>query len=135
MRLSYSESEQALAEELRVFLARALPELGLLPDPSDWAARRAYDTTWQRMLFEAGYAGIAWPRAYGGREASPTEQLVFLEELNQASAPYVGVNFVGTLHAGPTIIAEGTEEQRQRFLMPILRGDDVWCQGFSEPGS
>ena len=78
MRLSYSESERALAEELRTFLAGALPQLPPRPHPGDWDARRRYDTTWQRMLFEAGYAGISWPRAYGGREASPTEQLVFL---------------------------------------------------------
>ncbi|HEY2430622.1 MAG TPA: acyl-CoA dehydrogenase family protein, partial [Acidimicrobiales bacterium] len=99
MRLSYSESEEALAADLRAFLARTLPELPPRPDPNDWAARRAYDTGWQRRLYDAGYAGISWPKAYGGREASPTEQLVFLEEMNRAGAPYIGVNFVGNLHA------------------------------------
>jgi alkylation response protein AidB-like acyl-CoA dehydrogenase len=87
------------------------------------------------MLYDAGYAGVSWPGAYGGRDASPVEQLVFWEELARAGAPYVGVNFVGTLHAGPTIIAEGTEEQRKVFLPPILRGEQVWCQGFSEPSA
>jgi len=135
VRLRYSESEQALARELRAWLASALRDLPPLPDPDDWEGRRRYDTGWQRRLFDEGYAGIAWPRAYGGREASPTEQLVFLEEMNRAGAPYIGVNFVGNLHAGPTIMAEGTEEQRQRFLPPILRGEHVWCQGFSEPGA
>ena len=135
MRLSYSDSERALASELRSWLAQVLPGLPPRPDPNDWKARRRYDTDWQRRLFDAGYAGIAWPRAYGGREASPTEQLVFLEEMDRAGAPYVGVNFVGTLHAGPTIMAEGTAEQRQRFLPPILSGEHVWCQGFSEPGA
>jgi alkylation response protein AidB-like acyl-CoA dehydrogenase len=61
------------------------------------------------------------------------EELIFKEELERAHAPYVGVNFVGLLHAGPTLIAEGTPEQRQRYLPAILRGDEVWCQGFSEP--
>ncbi|GAC1312591.1 MAG: acyl-CoA dehydrogenase family protein [Acidimicrobiales bacterium] len=135
MQLSYSESERALAEELRTWLASVLPSLPPRPDQGDWDARRRYDTDWQRMLFDAGYAGIAWPRAYGGRAASPAEQLVFMEEMNRANAPYVGVNFVGSLHAGPTIMAEGTTEQKDRYLPPILRGDEVWCQGFSEPGS
>ena len=135
MRLSYSESERAFAEELRTWLAQELPTLDPEPDRNDWAARRRYDTDWQRRLYQAGYAGLSWPREFGGRAASPAEQLVFLEETNRAGAPYVGVNFVGTLHAGPTIIAEGTAEQRARFLPPILRGEQVWCQGFSEPGA
>jgi len=133
--LSYSDAERAFAEELRIWLARELPTLPPQPDPDDWAGRRRYDTDWQRRLYGAGYAGMSWPKAYGGRGASPAEQLVFLEETNRAGAPYVGVNFVGTLHAGPTLIAEGTDEQKQRFLPPILRGEEVWCQGFSEPGA
>lgn len=133
MNLAYSKSEQRLAEELRVWLAEALPSLPPRPAHDDWEARRRYDTHWQRLLYDAGYAGIAWPRAYGGREASPSEQLVFLEETAKAGAPYVGVNFVGLLHAGLTIMAEATEEQKQRYLPPILRGEEVWCQGFSEP--
>ena len=133
MELTYSESENRLAAELRAWLAGALPRLGDPPEPDDWAARRRFDATWQRMQFDAGYAGIAWPRAYGGRQASPSEQLVYLEELHRAGAPYIGCNFVGQLHAGPTLIAEGTEAQKQRFLPAILRGEHVWCQGFSEP--
>ena len=74
-----------------------------------------------------------WPAEGGGRGASPVEQLIFKEECERAGAPYVGVNFVGLLHAGPTIIAEGTAAQKERYLPAILRGDDVWCQGFSEP--
>jgi alkylation response protein AidB-like acyl-CoA dehydrogenase len=101
----------------------------------DWPARRAYDTAWQKMLYEAGYAGIDWPVDGGGRGASPVEQLIYLEELERAHAPYVGVNFVGLLHAGPTIAVEGNPQQRARFLPPILRGDEVWCQGFSEPNA
>jgi alkylation response protein AidB-like acyl-CoA dehydrogenase len=133
--LRYSEAEEQFRAGLRDWLAEVLPTLGPKPSAFDWPARRAYDTAWQRMLFEAGYAGIDWPVEGGGRGASPVEQLIYLEELERAHAPYVGVNFVGLLHAGPTIVAEGTPEQRARFLPPILRGDEVWCQGFSEPGA
>ncbi|HAM01775.1 MAG TPA: acyl-CoA dehydrogenase [Acidimicrobiaceae bacterium] len=133
MDLRYSEAEEAFRAELRKWLSQVVPTLGPRPALTDWPARRAYDTTWQRMLYDAGYAGIDWPPEGGGRGASPVEQLVFLEECERAHAPYVGVNFVGLLHAGPTIAVEGTPEQRARFLHPILRGEAVWCQGFSEP--
>ncbi|MGH2728220.1 MAG: acyl-CoA dehydrogenase family protein [Actinomycetota bacterium] len=135
MDLRYSESDERFRAELRAWLAGALPSLPPKPGTDDWAARRAWDTRWQRMLFDAGYAGIDWPRDVEGRGASPTEHLIFLEETERAGAPYVGVNFVGLLHAGPTLIAEGTPEQKQRHLPRILRGEEVWCQGFSEPGA
>ncbi|MHB1711029.1 MAG: acyl-CoA dehydrogenase family protein, partial [Acidimicrobiales bacterium] len=133
MDLRYSQAEQAFRAGLRTWLSGALPTLPPRPSPDDWPARRAYDTHWQRLLFEAGYAGVDWPVEGGGRGSSPVEQLIFKEELERAHAPYVGVNFVGLLHAGPTLIAEGTPEQKQRYLRPILKGDEVWCQGFSEP--
>jgi alkylation response protein AidB-like acyl-CoA dehydrogenase len=87
------------------------------------------------MLHDAGYAGINWPKEYGGRGATLTEQLIYLEETTLAGAPYIGVNFVGLLHCGPTIMAEGTDEQKRQHLPRILRGEEVWCQGFSEPGA
>ena len=135
MDLRYSESDEAFRAELRSWLERALPELPSRPSWDDWAGRRRFDTDWQRRLFDAGYAAINWPREYGGRDASPSEQLVFLEETTRARAPYVGVNFVGSLHAGPTIMTEGNDEQKNRYLPEILRGDEVWCQGFSEPAA
>jgi alkylation response protein AidB-like acyl-CoA dehydrogenase len=130
-----SPEEERFRHELRDWLREVLPTLPDKPAADDWTARRAYDTAWQRRLFDAGYAGINWPRDYGGRGATPTEHLIFLEESERAGAPYVGVNFVGLLHAGPTLIAEGDDAQRSRHLPPILRGDEVWCQGFSEPGA
>ncbi len=135
MDLRYTADEEAFRAELRAWLSDVVPTLGPPPSTFDWPARRAYDTAWQRMLFDAGYAGIDWPVEGGGRGASPVENLIYVEELERAHAPYVGVNFVGLLHAGPTIAAEGTPEQRARFLPPVLRGDEVWCQGFSEPGA
>ncbi len=135
MDLRDSESDAALRAELREWLAQTLPTLPPQPGRDDWPARVAWDTDWQRRLFDAGYAGMSWPAEFGGRGASPGEQLVFLEETTRAKAPYVGVNFVGTLHAGPTLIAEGTDEQKAAHLPRILRGDEVWCQCFSEPGA
>ena len=133
MDLRYTAAEQAFRDELRRWLTSVLPDVGPPPPHDDWPARRAYDLRWQRLLFDAGYAGVDWPAEGGGRGASPVEQLIFKEECERAGAPYVGVGFVGLLHAGPTIIAEGTAAQKERYLRAILRGDEVWCQGFSEP--
>jgi len=136
VKLALTDQEVAFRDELRAWLAETLPTVP--PEPphdDDWQAKRAYDTGWQRRLYEAGYAGIAWPKEYGGRGASPTEELIFLEETEKAGAPYVGCNFVGTLHAGPTIGAEATPEQKAKYLPGVLKGDNVWCQGFSEPGA
>ncbi|MFF9195605.1 acyl-CoA dehydrogenase family protein [Streptomyces sp. SBR177] len=126
MELAYTEEEEEFRAGLRDWLGRELPKLPGRPDPLDWPARRAYDCGWQRRLYDAGYGHVHW-------DASPTQRLIFLEETERAGAPYVGANFVGLLHAGPTIAAEGTPEQRERWLEPVLRGDEVWCQGFSEP--
>ncbi len=136
MDLRYTEQEGHFRDELRAWLGDVLPNVPPVPsDHTDLKARRAYDTDWQRLLYEAGYAGIHWPAEFGGRGSTPTEHLIFLEETERAGAPYVGVNFVGQLHAGPTLIAEANDEQRAAHLAPILRGEHVWCQGFSEPGS
>ncbi|MFF2410355.1 acyl-CoA dehydrogenase [Streptomyces sp. NPDC058092] len=133
MDLAYTEEEEAFRARLREWLAAVLPALPAKPRPDDWPGRRAYDTAWQRMLYDAGYAGLHWPVDAGGQGATPTQHLIFLEETEKAGAPYVGANFVGLLHAGPTIAAEGTAAQRARWLPPVLRGDEIWCQGFSEP--
>lgn len=133
MDLRLSADEQAFRDELRAWLRATLPTLPPEPHRDDWKGRRAWDTHWQRLLFDSGYAGIDWPVEAGGRGASPTEHLIFLEETERAGAPYVGVNFVGLLHAGPTINACGTPEQKAAHLPRILAGEEVWCQGFSEP--
>ena len=135
MDLRYTPEELAFRDELRAWLKPAIASLPPKPDLNDWPGRRDYDTTWQRMLHDAGYSGINWPTDYGGRGATPTEHLIFLEESELAGAPYVGVNFVGLLHAGPTLIAEASDEVRNTHLPKILTGEEVWCQGFSEPSA
>ncbi|HUI48535.1 MAG TPA: acyl-CoA dehydrogenase family protein [Acidimicrobiia bacterium] len=135
MELRYSDADESFRAELHAWLEAELPSLAPQPPRDAWPERRKWDTDWQRRLFDAGYAGLHWPKEYGGRGASPTEQLIFYEETARARAPYVGANFVGTLHAGPTLIEEGSDAQKAEHLPKILRGDEVWCQGFSEPGA
>jgi alkylation response protein AidB-like acyl-CoA dehydrogenase len=89
---------------------------------------------WSRKLHEGGYAGLTWPKEYGGAGAPYSHQAIFLEEMARAEAPpHLGV--IGLGMAGPTIIAHGTEKQKQARLEPILSTEEIWCQGFSEPGA
>ena len=132
MILHDTADEAAFRATLREWLTTEVDQHGPPPPPGDWAARRHYDTEWQRKLFEAGYAGMNWPVEYGGRGASLAEQLIYYEETARARAPYIGANFIGMMHGGPTVMAEGTEEQKRFHLPAILEGRHVWCQGFSE---
>lgn len=104
--------------------------------PVDGPASRDYALAWQRTQAQGGWAGIAWPVEMGGRGASVLEQIVWFEEYVKAGAPNpLGPNFVGLNHAGPTLMACGSKEQKAFHLPRILRGEVIWCQGFSEPGS
>jgi alkylation response protein AidB-like acyl-CoA dehydrogenase len=89
---------------------------------------------WQRTLYDAGYVGLLWPKEYGGRGAPPVQQAILNEELARVRAPQL-LNRVGINNAGPTLIAHGTDGQKRRLLPPILSGDEMWCQLFSEPGA
>jgi alkylation response protein AidB-like acyl-CoA dehydrogenase len=89
---------------------------------------------WSRKMYDAGYAGLTWPEEYGGRSAPYNHQAIVLEEFARAEAPqHMGV--IGLGMAGPTIMFHGTEEQKQRYLAKILSAEEIWCQGFSEPGA
>ena len=133
MDLRHSPEDEGFRAQVRAWLEKEVPAHGPPPASDDWPGRRAYDTGWQRKLHDAGLAGLAWPAEFGGRGLPIHQQLVYLEEYARAGAPYIGVNFVGLMHAGPTLIAEGTDAQRSFHLPRILRGESVWCQGFSEP--
>jgi len=124
-----TEAEAAFRREVRDFIAQNLPE-----SSQARGARRFEDADrdWSRRLGEAGYAGLTWPQEYGGAGAPYSHQAIFLEELARAEAPsHLGV--IGLGMAGPTIIAWGTPEQKERYLAKILTADEIWCQGFSEP--
>lgn len=103
--------------------------------PMDAADAIDFDKAWQRRLFDAGWAGINWPKEYGGRGLSILQQVIWLEEYARAHAPWIGANFVGINHGGPTLILNASEEQKGYHLPRILRGEAIWCQGFSEPGA
>src|SRR5438132_277605 len=128
MDLSLTPQELEFRDEIRGWLHEHHP--GTVP--SDVEASFDFRLAWQRTLHEAGYAGIAWPKEYGGRGATPVEQAIFNEEMVRQRAP-APANILGLIMGGPVVMAHGTDEQKQRFLAPILSGDEVWCQGFSEP--
>jgi alkylation response protein AidB-like acyl-CoA dehydrogenase len=128
-----SPEDAAYRAELHAWLDSAVAALPG-PEPATLEERLEYWRPFQRQLYEAGYAGLSWPRAYGGQEASLVQQAIFLEEYDRAGAPD-RINTLGEGLAGPTIIDFGTDQQRERFLRPILEGSDVWCQLFSEPGA
>jgi alkylation response protein AidB-like acyl-CoA dehydrogenase len=137
MDLRLSEQHQKFRDDLRAWLAAHLErpwrehlrESGTTEDRLV-EVRRA----WQRKLHAAGYLGLDWPPEWGGRGLTAVEKTIFEEEIARADAPPI-VNFLGIGLLGPALIHHGTEAQRRRYLPPMLSGDEVWCQGFSEPGA
>ena len=132
MDLRDTTDEGQFRNELRSWLEVNLPA-DLRGHPGG-AARFSDDAVrdWSRALHEAGYAGLTWPKEYGGGGRPHSYQAIFLEEVALAEAPqHLGV--IGLGMAGPTIISHGTEAQKARHLQPILSADEIWCQGFSEP--
>ena len=106
------------------------------PAPGDGMAARAFVLQWQRTQAQGGWAGISWPREFGGLGLSVLEQIVWFEEYARAGAPSpLNASFTGLNHAAPTLMACGTAEQKAYHLPKILNGDVIWCQGFSEPAT
>jgi alkylation response protein AidB-like acyl-CoA dehydrogenase len=129
MDLTFSPRETAFRDELRAWFAANDPG----PEPTgDERARHAWRRDFQRRMHADGWAAPHWPVEHGGRGATLTESAIFFEELSRARAP-LPVNVLGLLLGGPTLMVWGTEEQKDRFLGPILSADEIWCQGFSEP--
>ena len=132
MRLTATDPERRLQEEIRGFLAAERPDAARLPRSLDdrMDALRA----WQARCYEAGYVGRAWPLEFGGRGRPVAEQIVIDQELAAAGAPEFA-NIVGLDVLGPSLLRFGTDEQRRRYIPPILAAEEIWCQGFSEPGA
>ncbi|WP_068076716.1 acyl-CoA dehydrogenase family protein [Novosphingobium lentum] len=136
MDFARTPAEEEFRTALRTWLAGALPagwgETVFEPEGED--ARAQFRIEWEKTLHRGGWACIHWPREYGGRDASQVEQAIYAEELARARVPE-GINIIGRNLAGSTLLAHGTEAQKQRFLPRIIACEEVWCQGFSEPGA
>jgi alkylation response protein AidB-like acyl-CoA dehydrogenase len=132
MRLSLNDAELRIRDEVRAFLAENLPAADEIPAELD--TRVAFLREWQRKLFEARLVNVTWPEDVGGRGATLMEQIVVNQELARAGAPPL-IGEVGLEVVGPTIVAQGTPEQRIAYLKRILSAEDIWCQGFSEPNA
>ena len=130
MDLTLSPAEEEFRDTLRAWIADHHPGKEPEGDEASFAFRR----DWQRRLNERGWAGLTWPTEYGGSGATQIEQAILFEEFARARAPQMA-NVLGLTMGGPTVIAHGTDEQKERFLAPILSADEIWCQGFSEPES
>ncbi|MGV9710990.1 acyl-CoA dehydrogenase family protein [Gordonia sp. NPDC003424] len=133
MDLSDSPDEAQFRTRVRDWLTEALPTLPW-PEPTRLEDKRGFWSVWQRKLFDAGFAGLSWPKEFGGAGADAKVKAIFNEEMDRAGAPD-RLNIIGEDFAGPTIVAFGNDEQKQRYLQPILTGDEIWCQLFSEPES
>jgi alkylation response protein AidB-like acyl-CoA dehydrogenase len=134
--LNLTAQEVRFRDEVRAWFAENVPR--------DWVKRRdeeesmlgrfEYLRAWQRKLYDAGWAGISWPKDFGGRGAPVMEQVIFIEEMARAEAPPMA-NVIALGLIGPTIIAFGTPEHKKRYLAKMLSAEEIWCQGFSEPNA
>src|SRR5262249_17294620 len=137
MDLTYAAEQLAFQGEVRTWLKRNVPKHDGGDNPVEGAPDRGRITrakAWQRKVYDAGYLAMGWPREYGGQGADVMRQTIVNEEMGRARAPGL-IGMMGIHMVGPTLIAHGTEEQRKQYLPKILTADEIWCQGYSEPGS
>ena len=138
MKLSFSAADEQFRAEVAAWLGANLcgefEQIRYRGGPGDEHSYVEERKAWERKLHEGGWTGLGWPREYGGRGATIEQQVIFNEEYARAGGPG-RMGHIGETLTGPTLIAFGTEQQKQRFLPGILRGEDLWCQGYSEPSA
>ncbi len=136
MDLAYTAEQQAFSRKVRGWIKDNIPkkEKGAAPLEATDPRRIQAMKDWQAKLFKAGYVAMGWPKEYGGRAADIVEQTILNEELLTGRAPGL-IGMMGIQMVGPTLIQHGSEEQKRRFLPKILSAEEIWCQGYSEPGS
>jgi alkylation response protein AidB-like acyl-CoA dehydrogenase len=133
MDLSFTPEQETFRSEVRAWIARAMP-----PHIAKKAKEHAHfepeeQREWHRILYKKGWAALNWPKEYGGAGLDPTRRFILQEELVMAGAPELSP--FGLRMVGPLIVQYGTDQQKERFLPKILSGDEIWCQGYSEPGA
>jgi alkylation response protein AidB-like acyl-CoA dehydrogenase len=138
MDFSFTEKEEAFRNEVREFLAEHHDSEGVRADGAD--IESAMDKlpkllAWNQALYEKGWVGFSWPREFGGSGGGIVEQMILKQECGDARAPILGLSYMGLAWVGPGIIQYGTDAQKKRFIPPILKADEHWCTGYSEPGS
>jgi alkylation response protein AidB-like acyl-CoA dehydrogenase len=138
MDFEWTSEQEAYRMEVRTWLEANRPkslaasdeDQEATGDEGNWLRLKA----WHKKLYDAGWAGLTWPKEYGGRGATFIEQVIFQQELGRLGLP-MGCNVLGVIMNGPALMQWGTEEQKKRYLQPILAGDEIWCEGMSEPGA
>ena len=138
MDFSFSREEEAFRKEVREFLAEHNPNAAGAGDPHDIESavdRLPKLMAWNQALFERGWVGFSWPKEHGGGGGGLIEQMILKQEAGKARAPMLGLSYMGLAWVGPSIIQYGTEEQKRRYIRPILEAKEHWCTGYSEPGS
>jgi len=136
MDFNYSPEQEAYRMRVRAWLEANQPP----PLTSEERERANEDLLWERnkhwhkKLYAGGWGGLSWPKEYGGRGATFVEQLIFGQELSRLNLP-MGINVLGIIMTGPALMQWGTDDQKKRYLQPILAADEIWCEGMSEPGA
>jgi alkylation response protein AidB-like acyl-CoA dehydrogenase len=136
MDFNYSPEQEAYRREVRTWLEANQPpplterEKESATEDFLWQRLKA----WHKKLYEAGWIGLTWPKEYGGRGATFVEQVIFQQEMGRLNL-MLGCNILGIIMAGPAIMQWGTDTQKKRYLQPIMSGDEIWCEGMSEPGA
>jgi alkylation response protein AidB-like acyl-CoA dehydrogenase len=136
MDFNYSPDQEAYRHEVRTWLEANQPppltaeERERIDEDLLWMRNKR----WHKKLYEKGWVGLNWPKEYGGRGATFIEQLIIQQELSRLNLPQ-GINVLGIIMTGPALMQWGTDEQKERYLKPILTADEIWCEGMSEPGA
>ena len=137
MDFSISKEEEQFRDELRTWLEANLPEGWLQGDrslPENLDDYKKFLADWQKKLYEGGWGAVSWPKEYGGRDATLMEEIIYHQEMVRIQAPPI-INYIGIHMVGPTLMQSGTKEQKEKYIQKIITGEEIWCQGYSEPNA